>query len=101
MSAPNAPVCLTDFPPKLDSAASESLGERLAPLAELPGELHLDFSEVEYVSSPVLAELVSAYHKKTRAGGRLVLLNVGEFPYEVFETTQLTRFLDIRRKIPA
>lgn len=61
------------------------------------GELHLDFSDVQYLSTAVMAKLLSIHKRVTKEGGRFVLTNVDEL-YELFSVTRLDTYLDIRRK---
>lgn len=68
------------------------------PLAGLPPPvLMLDLAEVSVPTAAGLGELVSL-HKRLRASGRwLVLCNVQEMAYEVFEVAGLAHFLVVRR----
>lgn len=92
-----AVVTLTDN--RLDDSNVQGIGDKLAALVDDMGgqqRLHLDLSNVRYVSSMGLAKLVSLY-KKLRAGGRqLTLCNVEDGVYEAFQVTNLTALLDVR-----
>lgn len=61
------------------------------------GELHLDFSDVQYLSTAVMAKLLSMHKRVTKEGGRFVLTNVDAL-YELFSVTRLDTYLDLRRK---
>jgi len=71
---------------------AEFLEDSLAPV------LWLDMAEVELPTAAGLSGLL-ALHKELRAFGReLVLCNVSERVYEVFEVVRLTEVLDLRRE---
>lgn len=76
------------------------IGDDLTRLAERfeSGHLHFDLAEVDYVSSAALGKIVALHKRLARAGGRLSLGNVNDFPFEVFYVTRLHTILDIRRK---
>ena len=59
--------------------------------------LFLDLSGVENPTAAGLGELVALHKRLVASGGRLVLCNVGERAYEVFEVARLTEVLDVRR----
>lgn len=86
--------------PNLDDGVAEAVGPELQALAEqLAGvELRLDMDEVDYLGSTALGKLVVLHKKLAAAGGRLVLVNVNDFPYELFQVTRLNEVLDVRRK---
>ena len=95
------PVTLVTLTTKdlIDSVA-DALGQELDALGAnfSAGELRLDLGQVQYLSSTTLGKFL-ALHKQVRtAGGRLSLVNVGTFLYEVFSVTRLTGVLDVRRK---
>jgi anti-anti-sigma factor len=58
--------------------------------------LLLDLSEVRLPSAGGLGALVGLHKKLRQRGGRLVLLNVQPWTYEVFALTRLTEVLDVR-----
>jgi anti-sigma B factor antagonist len=83
----------------LDDGNIEAIGDELFDLVDGHGhrELHLDFGNVESLTSLGLGKLI-ALHKKLRAvGGRLSLRNVRPAVYEVFDVTRLTRLFDVQR----
>jgi anti-anti-sigma factor len=64
-------------------------------------DLVLDFSNVTVVSSAGLGVLVGLHNRLRAAGGRLVLRDLDNAVYEVFEATHLTLLFDVRRAAPA
>jgi anti-anti-sigma factor len=61
------------------------------------GKLHLDFSDIQALTSTGLGKLVSLDKKVRNKGGSLSLHNVNPLVYELFEITRLNTLLDIRR----
>jgi anti-anti-sigma factor len=93
------PVTVVKFTEKhLNDTNVQQIGEELQGLAEQlgPGELHLDFSEVNYLSTVVMAKLLTLHKRVTKEGGRFVLTNVNAL-YELFSVTRLDTLLDVRR----
>jgi anti-sigma B factor antagonist len=64
------------------------------------GHLIIELGNVEYVSSLALGIFVRLHKQMVAHGGRLILRNLRDTVYEVFETTQLTRILDIHEGRP-
>jgi anti-anti-sigma factor len=94
------PVTVVRFTEKhLNDTNVQEIGEELAGLAGQlgKGELHLDFSDVHYLSTSVMAKLLSLHKRVTKEGGRFVLTNVNDL-YELFSVTRLDTLMDIRRK---
>ena len=92
------PVTVVRFTEKhLNDSNIQQIGEELSGLADQlgQGELHLDFSEVQYLSSVVMAKLLTLHKRVTREGGRFVLTNVDAL-YEVFSVTRLDKLMDVR-----
>jgi anti-sigma B factor antagonist len=93
------PVRVTEFvvdePHKM-----QPLEHQLDLLAEQAGQgtLRLDFRWVEYLTSMVLAKLVSLHKRTKSAGGSLQIINVNAEVYELFELTRLNTILDVRAK---
>lgn len=69
----------------LQCATEEHSGKHLA----------LDMSEIAYLTSVVLAKLITANARVRRTGGRLSLLNLQPDVREVFAVTRLDRIIDI------
>lgn len=86
---------------QLDDRAVRALDADLDRLAERhgSGELHLDFQHVEFLSSAGLGKVVALHQRIAAAGGRLALINLGSFVYELFEVTHLASLLDVRRAV--
>jgi anti-anti-sigma regulatory factor len=66
-----------------------------------PGEgqrpaLYLDLAEVVAPTAGGLGQLVAVHCRLREMGGRLVLCNVRETAYDVFQAARLTELLDIR-----
>jgi anti-anti-sigma factor len=96
------PVTVVKFTEKhLHDANIQQIASDLAGITgELgQGELHLDFADVHYLSTAVMAKLLSVHKRVTKEGGRFVLTNVDAL-YELFSVTRLDTYLDIRRNSP-
>jgi anti-anti-sigma factor len=61
------------------------------------GKLHLDFSNIQVLTSTGLGKLVTLHKKVRNKGGSLSLHNVNPLVYELFEVTRLNTLLDIHR----
>jgi anti-anti-sigma regulatory factor len=61
-----------------------------------PHRLHLDLSAVRIPTARGLGALVALHHELRLCGGRLVLVNIRPWAYEVFAVTRLTEVLDTR-----
>jgi anti-anti-sigma factor len=77
----------------------EAAAEQLALLVHegKAENLVLDFAGVKSVDSTGLGKIIALHKKVERAGGRLILINATPRVYEAFESTRLTRLLDVRR----
>jgi anti-sigma B factor antagonist len=86
--------------PDLNDNVAETVGPELVKLAEQvgSGELRLDLNEVNYLSSTALGKLVVLKKRIASAGGKLALVNVNDFPYDLFRLTRLVEVLDVRPK---
>ena len=96
----DGPVTVVKFTEKhLNETNIQQIGEQLAGVADQlgTGELHLDFSEVHYLSTVVMAKLLSLHKRVTNEGGRFVLTNL-DVLYELFSVTRLDKLMDVRRK---
>jgi anti-anti-sigma regulatory factor len=76
-------------------------GEDVRKAARLPAVaaaalLHLDLSGVRLPTAGGLGGLVRLHTALRARGGRLVLLNVQPWAFEVFAATRLTEVLDVR-----
>ncbi len=81
----------------LDEANAQAVGDALSGLADAAGagELRLDLSDLQYLSSAGLGKLLVLYKRLRAAGGRLSLCKVRPVVYEVFEVTRLTGLFDV------
>ncbi|HEX5271591.1 MAG TPA: STAS domain-containing protein [Gemmataceae bacterium] len=68
---------------------------RFPPESAGPG-LHLDLSGVRIPTAGGLGGLVRLHRDLRARGGRLVLLNVRPWAFEVFAATRLTEVFDVR-----
>jgi anti-sigma B factor antagonist len=72
------------------------LGRLIDSVAMRPGRrMVIDFSEVEYLASSVLAKLINLKKRLGRGGGRLGLQHVHPDLVEVFRVTRLDRVFDL------
>jgi anti-anti-sigma factor len=80
-----------------DMFTEESLRD-VRRLVNEPGRhrLHLDLSGVRIPTAGGLGALITLHEELRIRGGRLVLLNVQPWAYEVFSLTRLTEVLDVR-----
>lgn len=63
-------------------------------------QLALDFSEVDFLHSDALDQLVTLQKRLKQAGGSLSLWNVDRHLFSVLEATQLDRVLNARMGSP-
>jgi anti-anti-sigma factor len=76
----------------LDTQTAPQLGEALDEISENVTELVFDMSELEYISSAGLRQIVSA-HKKMQ--GNLTIKNVSDEIMDVFQMTGFNKHLNI------
>jgi anti-anti-sigma factor len=91
------PVTVVRFTERhLNDANIQQVGEDLVAVADQlgPGELHLDFGGVEYLSSSVLGKLFALHRRVTHEGGRFVLTNTGAL-HELFRVSRLDTIMDV------
>jgi anti-anti-sigma factor len=96
------PVTVVKFTEKhLNDTNIQQIGEELAGLTDAlgPGELHLDFSDVQYLSTVVMAKLLGIHKRVTKEGGRFVLTNLAAL-YELFSVTRLDTLMEVHRDAP-
>jgi anti-sigma B factor antagonist len=81
---------------ELDLAAADALRDRLAVLAgERPGDLHLDFTELEFLGSTGIRTLIETQRMLSADGRRLVLSNVSGMPRRALELTETLEVLNV------
>src|SRR5438309_2158113 len=83
----------------LDEQNIQKIGEDLFSLVEELGrkKILLNFSNVEYLSSAALGKFISLNKKVGAAGGKLVMCNINDEIFEVFEITKLDRLFNIQK----
>jgi len=83
----------------LGEAHMQAAAEELNALVDglVRPRLRLDFGAVRFLTSTALGKLVTLHRRVRAAGGRLVLVNLTDLVYEVFEVSRLTEVLDVRR----
>jgi anti-anti-sigma factor len=74
----------------LDQVCEQARGRKLV----------LDFSNVEFLSSTALGDLVRLHKRMQSTGGSLSILDLPDHLYGVFEVTRLTTLFDVRRASP-
>ena len=82
----------------LDEAVIHEWGQELFGIIEQEqnGQLLLNFSAVEFLSSAALGKLITVDKKVKAKGGRLKLCNIRPEIYEVFAITKLNKLFDIK-----
>ena len=81
---------------ELDANSSVYLDAKISQLLEASKvNLHVDFAEVNYISSAGLGVFISYLDEIKRQGGKLVISNVADNVYDVFTILGLNRLLTI------
>ncbi len=82
----------------LDETNIQLIGNELFALVEEQGrrKIIVDFSNVEYFSSPALGKLITLDKKVKAAKGKLRLCSIRPDIYEVFAITRLNKLFDIK-----
>src|SRR5436190_1087026 len=83
----------------LDEQNIQKIGEDLFSLVDELGrrKILLNFGNVEYLSSAALGKFINLNKKVRGAGGKLVLCNISDDIYEVFEITKLNKLFNIQK----
>ena len=83
----------------LDEQNIQKIGEDLFSLVDELGrkKVLLNFSNVEYLSSAALGKFITLNKKVTNAGGKLVMCNINDDIFEVFEITKLNKLFNIQK----
>ncbi|MGF1581785.1 MAG: STAS domain-containing protein [Gemmataceae bacterium] len=83
----------------LDEQNIQTIGDQLFQLVDKLGrtKLLLNFGNVEYLSSAALGKLITLNRKVNNARGQLILCNISEQIYEVFEITKLNKVFQIEK----
>jgi anti-anti-sigma factor len=59
--------------------------------------LYLDLGGIRLMASAVLGKMLSLDTKLRKHGGRLILVNIDPFIFQMFHAARLTEILDIRK----
>lgn len=83
----------------LDEQNIQKIGEDLFSLVDELGrkKILLNFSNVEYLSSAALGKFITLNKKVQASGGKLIMCNITEDIYEVFEITKLNKLFNIQK----
>ena len=83
----------------LDEQNIQKIGEDLFSLVDELGrkKILLNFSNVEYLSSAALGKFITLNKKVGASGGKLVMCNINDEIFEVFEITKLNRLFNIQK----
>ncbi len=83
----------------LDEQNIQTIGDQLFQLVDKLGrtKLLLNFGNVEYLSSAALGKLITLNRKVNNKRGQLILCNISEQIYEVFEITKLNKVFQIEK----
>lgn len=84
----------------LDEQNIQKIGEDLFSLVDELGrkKILLNFSNVEYLSSAALGKFITLNKKVQSSGGKLVMCNISDDIYEVFEITKLNKLFNIQKE---
>lgn len=89
-------VNVLDLSGRMDINASDVINKYIDQILEENGKLILlNFSQIDFVSSPGLVILVSILKKVRKLQGKIVLCNLQSYVREVFEVTQLTKVFEV------
>ena len=83
----------------LDEQNIQKIGEDLFSLIDQYDrkKILLNFSNVEYLSSAALGKFITLNKKVQAKSGKLVMCNINEDIFEVFEITRLDRLFNIQK----
>ena len=81
----------------LDTQTAPQLGEELAKLDDSVTSLVFDFTNLEYISSAGLRQVIVAYKKMAQKDG-FKIINVSDEVYDVFSLTGFDSKIDIQKK---
>lgn len=81
----------------LDEQVIQKVGDELTALVEGAGhrKVVLNFNKVDYLSSAALGKFISLHKKLATAKGKLILTNIDESIFEIFEITGLKKVFTI------
>jgi anti-sigma B factor antagonist len=83
----------------LDEQNIQKIGEDLFSLVDELNrkKILLNFGNVEYLSSAALGKFITLNKKVQTAGGKLVMCNINDDIFEVFEITKLNKLFNIQK----
>jgi anti-sigma B factor antagonist len=83
----------------LDEQNIQKIGEDLFSLVDELGrkKILLNFNNVEYLSSAALGKFITLNKKVAASKGKLVMCNITDDIYEVFEITKLNKLFNIQK----
>jgi anti-sigma B factor antagonist len=81
----------------LDTQTAPQLGEALSGLDDSITSLVFDFTNLEYISSAGLRQVIVAYKKMAQKDG-FKIINVSDEVYDVFSLTGFDSKIDIQKK---
>ena len=97
----NNDVAIVSFNDKkiLDEASIQELSAELFGLVEQQkmGDILLNFTNVEFLSSAALGKLITLDRKVKASKGRMKMCNIRPEIFEVFQITKLNKVFDIRK----
>lgn len=79
----------------VNRTAKEGLDEAYAEAAAQPGEVILDFTDVDYINSTGIAVIVGVLGKARAEGREVGAKGLSQHYREVFEITRLSDFMNI------
>jgi len=84
----------------LDEQNIQKIGEDLFSLVDELGrkKILLNFSNVEYLSSAALGKFITLNKKVQASQGKLIMCNISDDIYEVFEITKLNKLFNIQKE---
>ena len=97
----NGEVAVVNFRDKkiLDPGIITKIGEDLFSLVDeyQQKKILLDFNNVEYLSSSAIGKFITLNKKCWGIGGKLILCNINEDIFEVFEVHRLDKLFNIQK----
>lgn len=85
----------------LDRTAQGTLDDAYTEASGIPGEVLLDFDDVEYINSTGIALIVGVLGRARAEGRPVGATGLDDHYREVFEITRLSDFMHIRDRAPA
>lgn len=94
-------IFVARLPAELDGAVSPVIQQQLLPIAKDVGQLVIDMTDVQYISSSGLHLLLSVHRHCAASGGRLAVIVPDRLVYvqETLEETGFGRFLTVCKTV--